>query len=270
MPFRFVRGRSMGLVLGASAALAFGVVACSSFGSQSGTDAGSEPLVDGATSPVDAGNPSPVDAAQLGDASQPTDAGPSDASDAATVDASEAGVPTRSFRFLYTLKPAARGAITSIAGADAACFAARPVGLTGVTAVKALLVGSTRTACTSPNCATNGLAEHLDWPLAPSTEYRRPDGTTVIGKTNAKGLFDTLDAAIGNSDDYVWTGLAPNGMGTGTNWTTSTYTCADWSSAVASQMGLAAYPGSTNMTIPFGAFADTCDKNYVFYCVESN
>ncbi len=252
--------------LAAVASGAIGLQACSSDESQPGSDAGAG--IDGAVTPVDSGgsvqqDASTVDSAITADASDAS----TDASDAATTDASDSSLPARGFRYLYALKPAARGAITSIAMADAACLAAKP---SGVTAVKALLVGSTRTACTSPNCATGGATEHLDWPLAPSTEYRRPDGTTVIAKTNAKGLFDTLSASISMTDDFVWTGLSPNGMGTGTNWTTSSSTCADWSSTSSSQTGLAAYAGPTNMAYPFGHFADTCDKNYVFYCVESN
>ena len=268
MKYRVVRGRSLGLVLVALAVGAVGQVACSSDETPPASDAGTQVVVDGAVTPVDSGIPVPKDASSVDSAvtTDASDAGTTDASDAAT-DASDSSVPSRGFRYLYAVKPAARGAITSIAMADAACLAAKP---SGVTAVKALLVGTTRTACTSANCATGGATEHLDWPLAPSTEYRRADGTTVIAKTNAKGLFDTLSASIAIADDFVWTGLAPNGMGTGTNWTTSSSTCTDWSSTSSSQTGLAAYAGPTNMPYPFGHFADTCDKNYVFYCAESN
>lgn len=267
MPPRFARCRSLGLVLGASAALAFGIAACSSFGSQSSADAGSEPLVDGATSPEETGTRAPLDAAKPTDAAQSTDAPSSDASDGGPTDASEAGPLPRTFRYLYAFSPTARSAISSIAAADAACFAVRPV---GVVAVKALLVGTTRTACTSANCATGGAAEHLDWPLVPATEYRRADGTTVIGRTNAIGLFESLTSSIGLVDDFVWTGLSPNGMGTGTNWTTSASTCQNWASTSAAQNGAAAYAGPSFKSYPFGHFFDTCDKNFVFYCAESN
>jgi hypothetical protein len=269
MKLRVVRDRSVGLALLGVAVGVFGQVACSSEYVSAASDAGSEAAVDGAVTPVDSGLPEPKDAASMDSAvaTDAGDAGTTDASDAATTDASDSGVPARGFRYLYTVKPATRGAITSIAMADAACFAARP---SGVTAVKALLVGTTRTACTSANCATGGAAEHLDWPLAPSTEYRRADGTTIIAKTNAMGLFDALTSSIGLVEDFVWTGLSPNGMGTGTNWTTSSSTCMNWASTSAAQNGVAAYAGPNFKNVPFGHFLDTCDKNFVFYCAESN
>lgn len=269
-------GRPLVLGLVAMVSGALGLEACSSDETPSGSDAGSV-VVDGAVTPVDAGTPLPKDAAgtdsatttDAGDASASDagDAAASDAGDAATTDAGDSSVPSRGFRYLYTVKPATRGAITSIAMADAACFAARP---SGVVSVKALLVGTTRTACTSANCATGGATEHLDWPLVASTEYRRADGTTVIGRTNAIGLFDTLTSSIGLVEDFVWTGLSPNGLGTGTNWTTSASTCQNWASTSAAQFGAGAYAGPNFKNVPFGHFVDTCDKNFVFYCAESN
>lgn len=269
MKYRVVRGRSVGLVLVAVALGVVGQVACSSDETPPASDAGTQVVVDGAVTPVDSGLPVPKDASSVDSAvaTDASDAGTTDASDASTTDASDSSVPSRGFRYLYTVKPATRGAITSIAMADAACFAARP---SGVTAVKALLVGTTRTACTSVNCATGGATEHLDWPLAPSTEYRRADGTTIIAKTNATGLFDALTSSIGLVEDFVWTGLSPNGMGTGTNWTTSSSTCQNWASTSAAQNGAAAYAGPNYKNVPFGHFVDTCDKNFVFYCAESN
>lgn len=53
---------------------------------------------------------------------------------------------------------------------------------------KAIIVdGLNRTACTTASCA-GGSSEHTDWVLQADTEYRRGDGTTVVGTTDSNGL----------------------------------------------------------------------------------
>lgn len=214
-------------------------------------------------SPVDAGTPDATpDAWPDASLDAPADA-PSDAPLDAPVDAG----PPRAFRYLFSTVPAARASLSSIAAADALCVAAKPA---QVAKVKALLVGPTRTACTTADCAVGGAGEHVDWPLAPSTEYRRLDGTTVLGTTNAKGLFDVLRASVDTVDGFVWTGLAANGANTWTSWLTSPSTCAAWTSTSGLVLGGAAYRGPSYVNAAFGAFVDACDKSFAIYCAETD
>jgi hypothetical protein len=191
----------------------------------------------------------------------------SDAPGDAAVDAPVDTGPARPFRYLFATVPSARASLSSIAAADALCMAAKP---SSVAKVKALLVGPTRTACTTADCAVGGAGEHVDWPLAPSTEYRRLDGTTVLGTTNAKGLFDSLRASVDTVDGFVWTGLAANGANTWTSWLTSPSTCAAWASTSGLVLGGAAYRGPSYVNAAFGAFIDACDKSFAIYCAETD
>jgi hypothetical protein len=106
-----------------------------------------------------------------------------------------------------------------ISAADAECNDSPPTAGT----YKALLVdGTTRVACTSADCTTNGAAEGVDWVLAPNTTYVRADGTTVIGTTTSAAVFSfPLDASIGDSAYTYWTGLDAD-------WTTSDDSCSGW------------------------------------------
>lgn len=192
---------------------------------------------------------------------------PADAPVDAPLDAPVDVGPPRAFRYLFATVPAARASLSSIAAADALCVAAKPA---QVAKVKALLVGPTRTACTTADCAVGGAGEHVDWPLAPSTEYRRLDGTTVLGTTNAKGLFDVLRASVDTVDGFVWTGLAANGANTWTSWVTSPSTCAAWTSTSGLVLGGAAYRGPSYVNAAFGAFVDACDKSLAIYCAETD
>lgn len=243
-------------------------VACSSGGEVTPpTDAST---ATDATSTTDAAPPDGggVDAARDASSDATADAAPSDAAvDDASVDAAGDTGPARPFRYLFATVPAQRSSLSSIMAADALCTGAKP---SAVGRVKALLVGPTRTACTTVDCGGAGAAEHVDWPLAPSTEYRRLDGTTVIGTTNAKGLFDVLRASIDTVDGFVWTGLAANMANTWTSWLTSPSTCAAWGSTAQGTFGAAAYRGPAFVNAPFGAFIDTCDKSFAIYCAETN
>ncbi len=94
---------------------------------------------------------------------------------------------------------------------------------------KAFLVDeSTRIACTSENCADNGIDEHVDWVLAPLTEYRRADGETIIATTTTLGLWPselTHSYADDNNNPNealrIWTGLS-------TSYLTHSHTCNSW------------------------------------------
>lgn len=86
--------------------------------------------------------------------------------------------------------------------------------------------GTNRIACTSANCATGGSSEHLDWVFKPNKEYRRADGTTVIGKTTINGIFESdltnEISLVVNETNFMVTGL-------NANWTNSTNDCSNFS-----------------------------------------
>ena len=105
---------------------------------------------------------------------------------------------------------------TDIANADALCMNDdyKPA---GSSTYKAMLVdGTNRVACTTALCS-GGTSEHIDWVLQPNAEYYRSDGTTLILKTNANGIFDfgaNLTNSFDTSASTYFTGL----MG---DWTSS-------------------------------------------------
>lgn len=170
----------------------------------------------------------------------------------------------RAHQYVWVVPLASRAAFTGIDMADTRCGENIPSGK-GIGKAKALVVGSTRTACTTPGC-TGGAAEHKDWPLLPNTQYRRTDDT-VIGQTNGVGIFPAgLTNSIGTTESvYVWTGLA-----VGNPWTTG-MNCNDWTSSLATDYGTAGYtsPAYVNAGQPFGAFLWECSNVGALYCVES-
>jgi len=119
------------------------------------------------------------------------------------------------------------GNFGGVIGADAFCQAQRPLGANGT--YKALITdGVSRIACVNENCSSNGIAEHVDWVLAASTEYYRLDDTIEIGITDTVGLFfidpELLDNAPSDDGTYVWTGLH-------TDWTSAEDSCDSWNDA---------------------------------------
>lgn len=92
-------------------------------------------------------------------------------------------------------------------GADAICASeATSKSLTGK--FKAVIVSGARRACTTANCS-GGTSENLAWVLKANTTYYRLDGTTIIGTTNAGGVFEAaLDNPVEDTNqDTIWTGL---------------------------------------------------------------
>ncbi len=130
-------------------------------------------------------------------------------------------------KILRMLSGVTYGNMGGVAGADALCASAYDA------SYKALIVADTgnpstsRIACTSSNCGTGGLSEHVDWVLSPNTTYVRSDGTTVIGTTNEYGIFTgTLTNYIDGGGYPPMTGLS------GTTWmVNSGNTCSDWTSS---------------------------------------
>ncbi|TGK82048.1 DUF1554 domain-containing protein [Leptospira noumeaensis] len=85
--------------------------------------------------------------------------------------------------------------------------------------------GIKRRACSTANCS-GGTSEHIDWVLKPNQQYKRKDGTTTIGTTNANGIFVTSLTNVIDPDvidgytDNVFTGV-------NANWTPGD-DCSDW------------------------------------------
>lgn len=216
---------------------------------------------DETTAPVDAGGVTPdtSTAVDAGDGGAVGDA-PSDVATDAPPDVAPDVATDRGYRFIWDHRLVDRSLFASIASADAECMSRLPV---GVAKAKAILVaGSSRRACQSGGCST-GAIEHIDWPLAPSTEYRRPDGA-VVGKTDAFGLFGpTLTSPISTIDGgAIWTGLAPD-----LTWLTS-QTCGDWASTASNVYGHVGSPGATTGGVAFTTFLSPCNEANGLYCVE--
>lgn len=83
----------------------------------------------------------------------------------------------------------------------------------GFTSYKAMVHTNTTTgvlrrlSCLTSNCG-NGPGEAVNWVLEPNTQYRRVDGTTVIGTTTANAIFDfPLQNSFASTSRSFWTGF---------------------------------------------------------------
>lgn len=190
------------------------------------------------------------------------DAPPFDARDAVAEDAARVDAGA-GFRVIYHARPQTRSELSSIAAADAICAASRPA---GVASARALVVGATRRACVSEQCRTDGLAEHLGWPLRPDTEYRKPDRVTVVGRTNALGLFDALVGSVLT----ISTTRALTGLRAGANWTTwqTGANCRDLTSLDAADTAMLGAPALVGYQFAFEEVPCNSDVQGV-YCVEA-
>ncbi|HBS05242.1 MAG TPA: hypothetical protein DEA96_09770 [Leptospiraceae bacterium] len=82
-----------------------------------------------------------------------------------------------------------------------------------------------RGPCSTSNCS-GGASEHVDWVMTPDTEYRRIDGTTIIGRTNLNaGIFPVdstgLDAGFSATGTEYWSGM-------NSDWTFASLNCGLW------------------------------------------
>lgn len=101
----------------------------------------------------------------------------------------------------------------------------------------------------------------IHWILSPNTEYRREDGLTVIGTTNASATFDfPLENPITADPKPTWTGLT-------TAWEVSNNNCNDWTSSSSSFEGARGVSGSvTEDSISINSLG--CANSFRLYCVE--
>jgi hypothetical protein len=128
---------------------------------------------------------------------------------------------------------------------------------------KALIVdGKNRVACTSSNCAVNGVKEHKDWVLAPNTKYYDPEtGSTPRIQTDSNGLIAIARAySYSPHSNYNWTGL-------NADWTTGD-TCSHWSVSDSSQKGVAGNPLVNKNSAMYSAVSNNCGTPSGFYCVQ--
>ncbi|PKA03818.1 hypothetical protein CH375_14725 [Leptospira ellisii] len=153
-----------------------------------------------------------------------------------------------------------------IAGIDNDC-AADPNKPSGGGTYKALVSdGVNRRACTTASCS-NGISENLNWILKPNKEYRRKDGTTVIGTTNASGIFSF---PLTNSPETLANLVVTNGIATGFNadWTSNTNDCADWSTNLAGTSSTVGTWDSTDSGLIGGGGTSGCSNTHMTLCVE--
>jgi hypothetical protein len=161
----------------------------------------------------------------------------------------------------------AGGQATGIASADALCMADanKPA---DSSAYKAILIdGTNRVACTTSLCS-GGTSEHIDWVLQPNAEYYRSDGTTLILKTNANGIFDfgaNLTNSFDTTNSTYWTGLS-------SDWTDSNANirCLGWTYGVfGPTLGGYGMGDQTNYSSIAGSTGyDFCDAIRNLVCVE--
>lgn len=121
---------------------------------------------------------------------------------------SSGGGGSTSFKKIYLTSFSSPTGDVGISSFDNACNAG----------YKALVGGASR----HPDIASSG---SVDWVLAANTEYRRNDGVTVIGTTNASAVFTyPLTNSIGASAGKYYTGISAD-------WSVSDATnCQDWGS----------------------------------------
>lgn len=151
-----------------------------------------------------------------------------------------------------------------ILGADAICMSDPKKPNDPPRAVyKAFLVDDVnRIACTTSNCLTGGLSEHVDWILKPDTTYVRAVDNVTIATTNSVGIFTTQtnDAENPPIAASIFTGMNTSG------WTTrSGNHCSRWSDGTTGSSGSIA-PNSNSLY--FSGGVPTCDTTTVILCVE--
>ncbi|HNK56792.1 MAG TPA: DUF1554 domain-containing protein, partial [Leptospiraceae bacterium] len=108
-----------------------------------------------------------------------------------------------------------------------------------------------------------------NWVLKPNKQYRRQDGTTIIGTTNASSVFAVSGGNLTNSVvgafSNIYTGILVN---SDTSWTPSASNCSNWTSSAA----VSVYGANGNFTNTL-SFSDagnsqTCNTGVGVYCVE--
>jgi hypothetical protein len=128
--------------------------------------------------------------------------------------------------------------------------------------VRALLVDGVNRVASATADAGDG---QVDWVLAASQTYLRPDGLTPIFASNANRIFvfGSLTNSMGTNGVRYWTGLS-------LNWTTSTRHCVNWTSnSVTIDLGERGRDDATNsIAVANGGGSAQCSQSYHLLCVE--
>ena len=172
----------------------------------------------------------------------------------------------RAFKYLFVSASTPAANMIGATGADSICNADANRPVTTVT-YKAMLgatngTGSSRTACTSANCGS-GSGEHVRWVLLANQEYRRADGTTVVGTTNSVGIFTfPLTNSFGTCTGGVaWGGFL-------SDWTSAVNSCGGWTFGGVSDARLLSCASTTSSALDATGAAVTCAANHQIICVE--
>ncbi len=130
----------------------------------------------------------------------------------------------------------------------------------GGSTYKAMAALTTRRACTTANCS-GGASENLNWVLYPNTQYRRGDGTTVIGTTTASAIF-----TFNLTNSIAGTAVFPSTF-FNTDWTQSaTENCSDGTSTGGN---LRYGAGNSNTNTSINNASTGCNTGgRELYCVE--
>ncbi len=163
----------------------------------------------------------------------------------------------------FTTSTTYTGARGGIAGADAKCMSDSKKPTEPARAVyKAFLVDDVnRIACTTSNCLTGGISEHVNWILKPNTTYVRAVDGVTIATTNSFGIFSSqTNDAENPSVTTIFSGFDAGG------WLTrSGGHCNRWTDGTNASL-LGAAPNSNQLYISTGGI--TCDTFSVILCVE--
>jgi hypothetical protein len=146
-----------------------------------------------------------------------------------------------------------------IKGVDAECNVG--AALVGLPASNYRAILMTSGGTTIRNQTTN-------WVLKPNKEYRRPNGITIIGVTNASSVFSIFTGSLTNSFlggfANIYSGIT---VASDTSWVPNATNCSNWTSAAAAGVQ-SANPNTTNSAaIDFG-IGQTCNNTVGVYCVE--
>lgn len=127
---------------------------------------------------------------------------------------------------------------------------------------KAMIVdGVSRQACTTVNCGTGGVSEHIDWVFEPLTQYLRSDTGAVIQTADTNGLLP-FNFSVAMGANSIWTGMHNTD-----DWVTDTAHCTNWTSTGTSgALGNASL--LTNTVLGNGSVA--CTTAIRLLCVEQS
>lgn len=143
------------------------------------------------------------------------------------------------------------------------------IGHSGKTIYKAFFVANSdsytkRLPCLTAYCGS-GAGEANGWILEASRQYRREDGTTVIGTTNANRIFDfPLTNSFSSTSEQIWTGFTES-------WAMPTNNSLNTCSFFTSQdSGISTYVGDAGVTNEDAIYTTmaTCNTSQKLLCVE--